>query len=138
MQELFFLPQNTPVDPQTGSKYASEIRVVNGEERRVMIEDAVLVRKFVQWGSEKLRGSSPLINLFTRYKAEKNYYERERLRRECFTAFTRELEGLGFAPDAAEALTSSLISKLFLRGVFDQETLENIVRNECWRSLETR
>lgn len=37
---IVFLPKNTPVDPETGSKYASEvIRDEEGKETRVMVQD---------------------------------------------------------------------------------------------------
>ena len=43
-----FLPELTPVDRQTGSKYASEVKVVNGQEKRVMVEDTKLVSSFIE------------------------------------------------------------------------------------------
>jgi len=132
-----FLPASTPVDPQTGSKYASEVIVIDGQEKRVMIEDSALVNAFVEWG-RKLDKSSPLIRLFTEYKEEEDYYRQESLRKECFATFVRELEGLGFKPDASEALASELISEMHVRDTLDQEILEYIVRRAGanWKRAE--
>ena len=39
---MVFLPEHMQVDPKTGSKYASEIKIVDGKERMVMIDDIIL------------------------------------------------------------------------------------------------
>jgi hypothetical protein len=134
---IVFLPETTPVDPQTGSKYASEVRVIDGQEKRVMIEDTVAISTFVEWG-KKLDESSPLRKLFTAYKEERNYYKQQILQKECFTAFVRELEGLGFKPDASSALASILIGEMHIRDTFDQEILEGIIRRAGahWKRAE--
>lgn len=134
---IVFLPETTPVDPQTGSKYASEIRVIDGQKRRVLIEDTTLVNAFVEWG-KKLDKSSPLRMLFTAFKEEGNYNQRQILLNECFTAFVRELENLGFKPDASPTLASELINKMCLRDTFDSETLEEILKNAGahWKRAE--
>lgn len=123
---IVFLPENTPVDPQTGSKYASEVRVIDGQEKRVMIEDTALVDSFVEWG-KKLDDQSPLKKLFTAYKEERHYCQQE-LKEECFTSIIRELESLGFRADASAALASKLISEMYWRDSFDQEILQGIAK----------
>ena len=40
---LVFLPELIPVDPTTGSKYASEAKIVDGKEQRVMIDNKDLI-----------------------------------------------------------------------------------------------
>src|SRR3989338_7518522 len=45
---MVFLPETTLVDPETGSKYTSEMRTAEGEEKRVMIEDEKLISAFVK------------------------------------------------------------------------------------------
>jgi len=134
---IVFLPETVPVDPQTGSKYASEVRVIDGQEKRVMIEDTTAVGAFVEWG-KKLDESSPLRKLFTAYKEERNYYQQQGLKEECFTTFVRELRGLGFKPDASIALASKLIGEMYWRDTFDQEVLESIVRGSGahWKRAE--
>lgn len=57
---LVFLPEKTLVDPVTGSKYASEIKMVDGKEKRAMTEDEQIVKKFVDW-TNALSSDSPLI-----------------------------------------------------------------------------
>lgn len=47
---LVFLPEATPVDPNTGSKYASEVKIVDGKETRVMVEDKAKLDTFTSWG----------------------------------------------------------------------------------------
>lgn len=134
---IVFLPENAPVDPQTGSKYASEVRGIDGQKRRVMIEDSTLVGAFVEWG-KKLDESSPLRKLFTAYKEERNYYQKEELWKECLTKFARELQGLGFKPDASAALARKLIGEMSWRETLDQEILEDIVRDSGahWKRAE--
>ncbi len=55
---VVFLPENTPVDPETGSKYASEIKTVEGAEKRVMIEDEKLVSAFIEWATSLTKEST--------------------------------------------------------------------------------
>ena len=134
---MVFLPENTPVDPQTGSKYASEVRVIYGQEKRVMVEDTALVDAFVEWG-KKLDDQSPLKKLFTAYKEERHYYQQQELKEECFTSFIRELESLGFRADASAALASKLIGEMYWRDSFDQEILQGIVKGSGahWKRAE--
>ena len=134
---MVFLPENTPVDPQTGSKYASEVRVIDGQEKRVMVEDTALVDAFVEWG-KKLDDQSPLKKLFTAYKEERHYYQQQELKEECFTSFIRELESLGFRADASAALASKLIGEMYWRDSFDQEILQGIVKGSGahWKRAE--
>lgn len=73
---MVFLPKSTPVDPETGSKYASEIKMVDGEEKRVMVEDNELVSRFVGW-AKQIDGTSPIWQAFTAYKDERNYYVKQ-------------------------------------------------------------
>lgn len=63
---VVFLPENTPVDPQTGSKYASEVKTIDGEEKRVMVEDEKLIAAFVEW-AENLTDASPVIQAYKKY-----------------------------------------------------------------------
>lgn len=123
---IVFLAENTPVDPETGSKYASEIKVVDGQEKRVMIEDTALISSFVEWG-KKLDDQSPLKKMFMAYVKEGRYDTKQGLEKECFATFTHELEVLGFG-DTSAALASNLIGRMFGRESFDEELLQGIVR----------
>lgn len=123
---IVFLAEKVPVDPETGSKYASEIRVVDGQEKRVMIEDTALISSFVEWG-KKLDDQSPLKKMFTAYDKERRYDTKQGLKKECFATFIHELEVLGFG-DASATLASNLIGRMFGRESFDEELLQGIVR----------
>lgn len=134
---MVFLPESTPVDPETGSKYASEIKTVDGEEKRVMVEDTVLVGSFVEWG-KKLDDQSPLRRAFSAYKEENNYHRQEDLKENCFAALAQELHGLGFNIDASVSLASKLISETFWRNSFSDEVLQDAVKDSGahWKRAE--
>lgn len=125
---IVFLAEKVPVDPETGSKYASEIKVVDGEEKRVMIEDTAMVSSFVEWG-KKLDDQSPLKKAFSSYKDERNYNRQQDLKEDCFAAFVGELQGLGFATDSSAALASKLIGEMFYKDSFDEEALRGIMES---------
>jgi hypothetical protein len=107
---VVFLPGNTPVDPETGSKYASEVKAVEGEEKRVMIEDEKLVKAFIDWATE-LNDESPAIQAYREYYEKRNdmWTSREDRQKTCFGVFKGEIMQLGFCEDA----TDNLISKIF-------------------------
>jgi len=69
---VVFLPESAQVDHSTGAKYASEIRTIDGQEKRVMIEDTNLIDSFIKWG-KGLDAQSPLRQTFTDYKNERYY-----------------------------------------------------------------
>jgi hypothetical protein len=48
---IVFLPENTQVDPNTGSRYASEVQIIDGKEKVIMIEDRELVSKYSEWAN---------------------------------------------------------------------------------------
>ena len=125
---IVFLAEKVPVDPETGSKYASEIKVVDGQEKRVMIEDTALASSFVEWG-KKLDDQSPLKKAFSAYKNERQYYRKQDLKEDCFAAFVHELQGLGFATDSSAAVASELIGQMFWKDTFDEETLRGIMES---------
>ena len=104
---VVFLPENTPVDPQTGSKYASEVKSVEGEEKRVMVEDEKLVSIFVEW-AENLTDESPAIQAFNRYK--ENDFRGDTEQKICYEVFKNEIMKLGFSEDVAMDITYSLFS----------------------------
>ncbi len=126
---IVFLAEKTPVDPETGSKYASEIKVVDGQEKRVMIEDTALVSSFVKWG-KKLDDQSPLKKVLLAYIDERHYDRQLDLKEACFAAFARELQGLGVTTDSSDALASKLIGEMVWRdSSFDDEELKEIIEN---------
>lgn len=134
---MVFLPESTPVDPETGSKYASEVKVVDGQEKRVMVEDTALVGSFVEWG-KKLNGESLLRQTFNAMKEERNYYRQQELSEDCFAAFVHELQGLGFRTDASAALANKLIRDMYYREAYDDEVLQHVIKESGaqWKRAE--
>lgn len=124
---IVFLPGNIPVDPETGSKYASEVKSIDGQERRVMVEDTALVNSFVEWG-KKLDDQSLLKKAFLAYKDERNNWTRQDLREDCFKAIDKELQDLGFKADASTVLAEELIREMYWRESFDEEILGEIIK----------
>jgi len=132
-----FLPEITPVDPKTGSKYASEIVVVEGQEKRTMIEDKKLVSAFIEWGQD-LNDQSLAKRAFVEYNEERNYYKRLDLEKTCLAVFARELQKLGFAADASVAVGRRLLGELYLRDDLTEEGLQDILRKSSanWKRAE--
>jgi hypothetical protein len=122
-----FLPESAQVDPQTGSKYASEVKIVDGEEKRVMIEDTNLVNSFVEWG-KKLDEQSVVKQAFKVYKDERNYFYQEERRNSCLVTFAQELQKLGFTQDASAALGDKLMSEMHWRDELTDEVLQHIIK----------
>jgi hypothetical protein len=67
---IVFLPEDTLVDPETGSKYASRVENVDGKDVRVKIEDDAVIAAFVEW-VENLNENSPVIQAFKKYREKK-------------------------------------------------------------------
>jgi len=122
---LAFLPKNTLVDPETGSKYASEIKDVDGIEKRVMIENKELIATFSKW-REGLNDQSPTMisfKEFSDFMAEQNQktsffrdsQSEQDKERECRDVCRQEMLGLGFDDDAANRLSNLLFSRLLYR-----------------------
>ncbi len=135
---MVFLPEKVPVDPQTGSKYASEVTIVDGKEKRVMIEDTSLVKSFVEWG-KKLDNQSPLKQASTEYKSERGYYRQQDLERSWFGMCIKELQGLGMAEDVQRTVASRVFRETFWRESLDDETLGRIIRESSaqWKRAES-
>lgn len=135
---LVFLPETTPVDSNTGSKYASEITEVDGQQQRVMVEDTGLVGSFVEWG-KGLTAESPLRKAFQDYQEEQNCLFKQNKEMLCRDAFSQELQKLGFNPDAATVLGSKFMSELYWRQEFSDEILQSMVRDygANWKMAES-
>lgn len=108
-----FLPENTLVDPETGSRYASEIRIVGGEEKRAMIEDEEHISAFVLW-AESLSDESPAIRALKEYNEKRSgsWTDRQNREKACFEVFRNEIVKLGFSEDAAMNIVYSLFSSI--------------------------
>jgi len=108
---IAFLPKNTPVDPNTGSKYASVIKKVDGKDMRVMVENEELVTAFADW-AEKLDNKSPVIQAYINLNENEKryYYNKQQYERECRDVFHSEIIKLGFSEEQAIDITNKLFS----------------------------
>ena len=135
---VVFLPENTPVDPDTGSKYVVETKIVAGEEKRVMVEDTVLVNSFLEWAKD-INGNSPIKQAYEEYRKVKEYRWQKDAKRTCLNVFSLELRKVGFTADAAWVLGYELWADLYVRDTFsDPEILESLVRRSGanWKRAE--
>lgn len=105
---VVFLPENTPVDPQTGSKYASEVKTVDGEEKRVMVEDEKLVSAFVTWATS-LTEDSPSIKAYKAYSDERDWSKQRNMLRDFIGVMREEMIALGFDEETAEDVVNETL-----------------------------
>lgn len=118
-----FLPENTPVDPSTGSKYASEIKIVDGKEQRVMIEDAVLVNSFVNW--MKTQGEQSPVQMAIK---EIDRGDGDEARGAYRSVVTEELQKLGINSDAVLTIATDNSLRYRLKQVIQGDELPD----EAW------
>lgn len=101
---LAFIPKNTMVDRKTGSKYESELQVVDGVEKKVMIEDFDLKQRFETW-AESLTDESVVVRgseLAIGRNDLKNYQQ---------ILFT-ELNKIGFDEEGVNSILNNLYMSL--------------------------
>ena len=112
---VVFLPENTMVDPETGSKYASEVRNVDGKDQRVMIEDESLASEFVDWATG-LNENSAVVAMFREYSkiSQHSRTEKEYVLRKLEGNILNEMLQLGFSKDSAIVLADRLIGRLHI------------------------
>lgn len=107
---IVFLPENTPVDPETGSKYASEvIQDEEGKETRVMIKDDGLHDRFIQWGGDI---EESIMDLVRDYKEERHYYTQQRKEDEVLYVLSNRFVELGFPEDVVKRLAYEVLGDL--------------------------
>jgi len=107
---IVFLPDKTPVDPETGSKYASEVRMVEGERKRVMVEDQKLISAFIEW-AKNLAGELPAMRAYKEYREQKDYQKQEEFQRIYLDTVRSEMLQLGFDEEAAANLAEEIVLK---------------------------
>ncbi len=108
---VVFLPEDTRVDPNTGSKYASKIKNVDGQEKRVMIENTELVNKFMEW-TKSINNESRIMKLTRDYYQERDQYKLRIKESEMNNYCSEELQKVGFDWESSRSLTSDLIGRL--------------------------
>lgn len=98
---LVFLPKNTPVDPETGSVYAYEIKTIDGEEKKVMVEDKKIVSSFIKW-IEDLNIESPIV------QSHKESGDNKSERKTKIEIIKKEIIGLGLIEGPAMSIACYL------------------------------
>jgi hypothetical protein len=106
-----FIPEKTQVDPNTGSKYASEIKVIDGKEKRVLVENSELINKFTDW-TKTLDDSSEVIKMARSYSDERDYNRSQGMRANFENFCYGELKKIGFDQNSSAILTSDLANDL--------------------------
>ncbi|MEK7537175.1 MAG: hypothetical protein AAB584_01910 [Patescibacteria group bacterium] len=106
---IVFLPEKTPVDPETGSKYASAIRSLEGEEKRVMVEDERLVSAFIEW-AKNLNNEHPVVQTYKQYREPGDYWKEREALKACLDVMRQEISKLGFDEGTAANLTEEILS----------------------------
>ena len=113
---MVFLPENLPVDPETGSKYASETKIIDGEKKQVLMEDQKLISAFTEW-ARNLNDDSPVIKAYREYEKNRhNYRNLQETTRICSAVIDREISQLGFCEEAAAELGNDLLRELIFFG----------------------
>ena len=111
---LVFLPKNTQVDSETGSKYAHEVQIIDGQEKKVMVRDEKASLVFKQWIVNKL-SESLTYKAFTRYRDERNYNLKIDLREFYFRSSVEEISSMGFDKETAYELSDRLLTEFHWR-----------------------
>ncbi|MDD5489676.1 MAG: hypothetical protein PHP25_03315 [Candidatus Moranbacteria bacterium] len=130
---IVFLPDETPVDPGTGSRYACDVKKGDGKEEKVMIEDKKLVEAFTEWFKQN---QSRVREACKTYEKETNSYfstyrDRTEVYKKYFSIFTEEFLGMGFKPDDTDRLTRKTVSSVFSHSqdFFNEEQISGMVRS---------
>lgn len=123
---IVFLPEIAPVDPSTGSKYASEIKMLDGKEQKVMIEDRRLTDSFSTWGKE-ITNESELYKAAQEYR--KSNWNNNDLAEYWYSEISKKIEELGFSSDASSSVSHALFTDLCFQPEINEELLNQILPN---------
>lgn len=134
---IVFLPGDTPVDPDTGSKYASELKVIDGKEKRVMVGDAALADTFQRFVTN-IGEQSIIKQVYDAYKDERNYYLQQEARRRCYEVFTQEIKSLGLPEDTSAILADRLLTSMHYNDTLSQEVANTMISGSGaeWKRVE--
>ncbi len=129
---LVFLPQTTLVDPETGSKYASQIIVgEDGKQKRVLVEDQAVISNYVTYFREVTSNQEHEISQAVQaYKAEPNYYRKRDLEISVAELISERLAQIGVPSDSSFALARSMMQHMYSSsyGQVDDDQLSAAVR----------
>ncbi len=108
---IVFLPEQTLVDLNTGSKYASEVKVIDGKETRVMVEDSDLRERFNEW-IKGLNDENPIMKLAQQRSQKRNYFETFSLDSQLNSLCVEELAKLGVSEESSRSILDDLTHEL--------------------------
>ncbi|MFZ5376517.1 MAG: hypothetical protein ACOZAN_02495 [Patescibacteria group bacterium] len=123
---IVFLPKSTQVDRETGSKYLSQIATIDGEQKRVMVEDGQLVGKIIDF-CEGIQPGSKLYEQFHALDEQKNYLERQSVLMDLHQSFSDTLIEIGVHPDDSMSLASAIIGAMYYSPTIDREHAIKII-----------
>jgi len=103
---IVFLPENTLVDSETGSRYHSEKKIIDGEETRTMIKDEKLINAFCDWAAE-LNEKSPVVEAYKEYKKSSHSNWKE-IQRNFLIILEKDLGEIGFCKEAIASIEDSI------------------------------
>ena len=126
---VVFLPKDTLVDPETGSKYLTEVKVVDGVSGRYPIEDQSLIDVYVKLGLDYSTGTGRFAGLLEEMKTA--YPQtRDAIKIDFTEGVADEIMELGFSIDVAHSLAHDLLIDLVAR-VMTEKGLEGNIRKHC-------
>lgn len=136
---IVFLPKSIPVDPETGSKYASQVSAdAEGLDVRVNMIDYELKNKFVTF-CQSPEGIDFLQSLFTSDSKSRDYFHEGNNHEFVMRSIAEKLKELGFADDVVDRLADKIFVELHWRESFATESLEKILKDTraCWQRPPT-
>ncbi|MFH2019632.1 MAG: hypothetical protein ABII80_03410, partial [bacterium] len=107
---IVFLPENTLVDKETGSKYASEVKLIDGKEKRIIVEKTKLKNNALEL-VKNLDENSPIIKMLLEARNSHKEYDvvfQQELESECY----HEFEKVGFDKDSLRFVLPEFIQQL--------------------------
>lgn len=113
---IVFLPKDMLVDPLTGSRYASELKVIEGQESRVVAKDETLIETFEEWAS-----STDVSALTAAFYSGRDFSEATLLIR------ARQELNAWFPSDTVDALIQLLAEKVHW-GIMGERSLRAIAK----------
>lgn len=119
-----FLPKSTPVDPETGSKYASVMESSEGKLSRRLIKDNNLETVFTDWSSKL---GMHIHEVVEDYKSERHYFRQQDKERIAMDAIRRSIKDLGFPEDVIHRLGRAVFSELVGWGEIPQENISELL-----------
>lgn len=129
---IAFLPESTMVDPETGSKYASEVKVIDGKEVRIRAEDTVAVNNAKEWIKSLMDPDSAVMTAFREISKGSGTSEYVN------AIMMKEITSLGIGEDKAVKLANMVMSRLSWTELSDDKQIDNLIQSSGvqWKEPE--